>query len=414
MEMGSEWDYENNYGVRPEWMSEGAECAVHWRCGKCGRPYKMKVREKMEGGECPYCSGKMVYDPKSLAAVAPMLADEWAEEFNDNHTPYNTKVADPYPVMWKCKICGGYWRDTISDRMKMNQGCPDCASRARQTSVPQLIICHYFGQMFPDTENRFRLNNKTEIDVYVPSIKLGIEYDGELFHSTRKDRNSDLNKNKVLRETGIELVRFREEKCFKMEDPGCRIISIDKDGNYLSLQDALQTFIDEIRVRFGIKKRIKVDVDSILADVNKQVYDIPEQSSLAYFLEHRIKDGKNEPAYWDYEANYPLTPAMFTKRSNKMVKWVCRKDPSHKWGSAINNVSAGNGCPKCNCPPRRNTEEWIQAARAVHGDKYDYSKVVFVNAKTPVTIICPEHGEFQERPDHHLEGHGCKYCGFKR
>lgn len=61
--------------------------------------------------------------------------------------------------------------------------------------------------------------------------------------------------------------------------------------------------------------------------------------------------------------------------------------------------------------PRKVTiEEFIERARAVHGDKYDYSKVNYINNKTEVTIICPIHGEFSQRPDSHLQGKGCKYC----
>ena len=55
-------------------------------------------------------------------------------------------------------------------------------------------------------------------------------------------------------------------------------------------------------------------------------------------------------------------------------------------------------------------EEFIKKAREVHGDKYDYSKVVYVNALTPVVIICPKHGEFLQRPSHHTDGRGCKKC----
>ena len=56
------------------------------------------------------------------------------------------------------------------------------------------------------------------------------------------------------------------------------------------------------------------------------------------------------------------------------------------------------------------TEEFIKRAREVHGDKYDYSKVEYVNALTPVVIICPKHGEFLQRPSHHTDGRGCKKC----
>lgn len=57
------------------------------------------------------------------------------------------------------------------------------------------------------------------------------------------------------------------------------------------------------------------------------------------------------------------------------------------------------------------TEDFIKSAKIVHGDKYNYSKVKYINAKTPVTIICPKHGEFQQKPYRHLDGHGCTECG---
>ena len=49
-------------------------------------------------------------------------------------------------------------------------------------------------------------------------------------------------------------------------------------------------------------------------------------------------------------------------------------------------------------------------AREVHGDKYDYSKSVYVSATTNLTIICPTHGEFEQRPANHNLGHGCRAC----
>ena len=57
------------------------------------------------------------------------------------------------------------------------------------------------------------------------------------------------------------------------------------------------------------------------------------------------------------------------------------------------------------------TEEWIEKAKLVHGGKYDYSKVEYVNAKTKVIIICHKHGDFLQTPDKHLIGRGCSKCG---
>ena len=56
------------------------------------------------------------------------------------------------------------------------------------------------------------------------------------------------------------------------------------------------------------------------------------------------------------------------------------------------------------------TEEFIKKAREVHGDKYDYSKVEYVNTRTQVRIVCPEHGEFWQTPQKHLAGQGCEKC----
>lgn len=59
-----------------------------------------------------------------------------------------------------------------------------------------------------------------------------------------------------------------------------------------------------------------------------------------------------------------------------------------------------------------NTEQFIEKAKKVHGDKYDYSKVDYVNPKTKVCIICSEHGEFWQKPYNHLNGQGCSKCRY--
>ena len=60
--------------------------------------------------------------------------------------------------------------------------------------------------------------------------------------------------------------------------------------------------------------------------------------------------------------------------------------------------------------PLKPLDTFIAQAKEIHGDKYDYSKVKYDGTDKPVTIICPEHGEFNQRPHHHLEGQGCRAC----
>ena len=60
-------------------------------------------------------------------------------------------------------------------------------------------------------------------------------------------------------------------------------------------------------------------------------------------------------------------------------------------------------------------EEFIRRARSVHGDKYDYSKTIYINLKTKVEIVCRKHGTFFQNPQSHISRkHGCPICGLEK
>ena len=95
---------------------------------------------------------------------------------------------------------------------------------------------------------------------------------------------------------------------------------------------------------------------------------------------------------------------------------VCIICPEHgEFWQTPNSHLKGRGCPKCGIIKLKKTftrtsEQFIQEAKKIHGDKYDYSKVKYINCKEKVCIICPEHGEFWQTPDSHLQGRGCVLC----
>ena len=79
----------------------------------------------------------------------------------------------------------------------------------------------------------------------------------------------------------------------------------------------------------------------------------------------------------------------------------------------------GHGCQTCGIEKYRNAlfsnaEEFIKKGIEIHGDKYEYSKVEYVNSMDVVTIICKKHGEFLQTPGGHLQGRGCNQCGRKK
>lgn len=69
----------------------------------------------------------------------------------------------------------------------------------------------------------------------------------------------------------------------------------------------------------------------------------------------------------------------------------------------------GQGCPKC-AGKNKTTEDFLEEAVRLHGGKYNYSLVKYVNSKQKVSILCNKHGEFQQSPNSHLRGGGCPSC----
>lgn len=75
-----------------------------------------------------------------------------------------------------------------------------------------------------------------------------------------------------------------------------------------------------------------------------------------------------------------------------------------------NHHLSGGGCPSCSGNRKLSTEEFIVKAKELHGDKYGYNDVVYINNSTNVLINCRTHGNFTQRPMHHLSGSGCNKC----
>ncbi|TGE07716.1 GIY-YIG nuclease family protein [Hymenobacter fodinae] len=103
---------------------------------------------------------------------------------------------------------------------------------------------------------------------------------------------------------------------------------------------------------------------------------------------------------------YDYSQVEYTSNKDK-VEIICPKHGA--FTQKPNGHLDGKGCDTC----RRKlitTEEFIARAQAVHGDKYDYSQTVYINRVTKVNIICPEHGLFEQESNGHLRGRGCAAC----
>jgi hypothetical protein len=97
------------------------------------------------------------------------------------------------------------------------------------------------------------------------------------------------------------------------------------------------------------------------------------------------------------------------KAAKTKVSIIC---PYHReFFQAPDGHLNGAGCLKCSGVHIYNTNEWIEDAKKVHGEKYDYSKVEYFKNSSKISIICKEHGVFSKTPNKHLGGQGCPLCG---
>lgn len=80
------------------------------------------------------------------------------------------------------------------------------------------------------------------------------------------------------------------------------------------------------------------------------------------------------------------------------------------------NHLQGAKCRKCGMiilsnKRQDNTESFVLKARKIHGDKYNYDNVIYVASNKKVIINCPIHGNFEQAPNNHIRGYGCRKCG---
>ena len=113
------------------------------------------------------------------------------------------------------------------------------------------------------------------------------------------------------------------------------------------------------------------------------------------------------------EGRYDYSEVVY-ETAIKKVKIIC---PQHgPFMQVPNSHLNGNGCPECakiliGDQKRKDTEHFVKRSNEIHGDRYDYSKVVYTNALTPVIIKCNKCGsEFMQIPNYHLNGYGCQRC----
>lgn len=116
---------------------------------------------------------------------------------------------------------------------------------------------------------------------------------------------------------------------------------------------------------------------------------------------------------------YDYSKIEYHNNQNEKQSIICHKldelgEEHGEFIQALGSHLNGVGCPKCNKGVKADKNEFVRRAKKIHGEKYDYSKFVYVNARTVGTILCNIHGAFRQTPWVHLKGCGCPRCKHSR
>ena len=106
---------------------------------------------------------------------------------------------------------------------------------------------------------------------------------------------------------------------------------------------------------------------------------------------------------------YILDEVEYNGFKNK-VTLICQKHGEFK--ATPHNLLKGKGCPYC-AGKHKTTERFVEEAKKIHGDKYIYTKTEYKKATEKVIITCPIHGDFEQTPNKHLNNDGCPLCAGK-
>ena len=332
------WDAERN-GITPDQVIAGSHKKAWWKCEK-GHSWQSTINSKINDHHCPFCSGRIVLKGENdLETLFPELVTEWNYEKN-KILPSEISVSSSRKVWWKCKKCGTEWQSIVSNRTRDNgdtgSGCPQC-TKELSVSFPEKVIYHYISQYFNDTRENigndyFNWLGKMSIDIYIPCLKIGIEYDGG-WHKPE----IDLRKNMLCYENGIDLIRVRDSRL-----PSLNSTSYDfvvENRNEIDLKKAI-IFIFDI-----IKNKHSIDIDCDI-DINRDRGLVYQAMNLQQKENSLLSVNPLLAQQWNYEKNLGLRPDVVSANSHKKVWWKCEK--GHEWVATVAARNrGGTGCPMC-------------------------------------------------------------------
>ncbi|MBQ2877070.1 MAG: hypothetical protein IJE25_08670 [Clostridia bacterium] len=333
-DLALQWHPTKNGELKPSAVTVGNDKKVWWKCEK-GHQWQSQINNRTSGCGCPFCSGKKVLvGYNDISTIMPQLVAEWHPSKNGDLIPQNFTVGSNKKVWWMCKK-GHEWQAAISHRTK-GRRCPVCFGESR-TSFPEQAIYYYLRQV-TTALNRYKLNSRTEIDIYLPDYKIGVEYDGLFFHSSEKSAEREKRKQDKLDNCGITLFRVKESNIFCNGMVRGRVVYAKPGANDIELGLVMESLLACISTETPYSFDISIDIARDRNQIYEQYVQGEKEKSLAVVNPKLASE-------WHPTNNGNLLPDYVSVFSNKKVWWLC--DEGHEWQAVINSRRNGAGCPFC-------------------------------------------------------------------
>ena len=171
---------------------------------------------------------------------------------------------------WKCEK-GHEWQSSIPARIrndKLYNRCPICSSYLR-TSIPEKIIFYYVHKKFSKTIANYKPEwlKPKEIDIFIPELNVGIEYDGYYYH---KDIKHDIEKDDLCSKNNVRIIRIREKKSKPINSSSIIYnIKIDNNTDYTYVEDALSFLNSYLNIDLDFD--IRRDLDDIIKVIKSHI-----------------------------------------------------------------------------------------------------------------------------------------------
>lgn len=205
-ELAKQWSPKNT--VKPTEIPVGSGIEVLWICEK-GHEWKKNVYSRSKGYNCPVCSNyKIIVGINDLATTHPDLAKEWSDK---NILKPTEVVAGSHEKYWRKCIAGKHEDFEQSLVGWKKYGCFKCGISIRVSKGEQ-AVADYVKSLDIDIIQSDRQQIKPlELDIYIPEINAGIEFNGTYWHGFPEQILRDEVKAQRCKEAGVELFVVREE-----------------------------------------------------------------------------------------------------------------------------------------------------------------------------------------------------------